>query len=154
MVELTYSQALLYNKAIMKAAESLSDEVALSVPLLFPRWETGVYYEPGFRVSEEIDGEATLYKLREGMAHTSQEDWPPHLTPAMWQRIDDPSEEWPEWVRPTGAHDAYAYGAKSAGMVNIGLINMKRIYMNPAYMDGRKYNNGYFASYIKWRISN
>lgn len=24
----------------------------------------------------------------------------------------DPAQEWPEWIQPTGAHNAYAKGAK------------------------------------------
>lgn len=27
-------------------------------------------------------------------------------------RIADPAQEWPEWIQPTGAHNAYAKGAK------------------------------------------
>ena len=30
----------------------------------------------------------------------------------MWTRIADPAQEWPEWIQPTGAHNAYAQGAK------------------------------------------
>ena len=43
-------------------------------------------------------------------AHTSQASWKPSLTPALWNKIS--IEEWPEWVQPTGAHDAYAKGDK------------------------------------------
>jgi hypothetical protein len=34
----------------------------------------------------------------------------PDLTPALWKLV--PSEEIPVWKQPTGAHDAYALGAK------------------------------------------
>lgn len=34
----------------------------------------------------------------------------PTATPALWVAIS--LEEYPEWVQPTGAHDAYAKGAK------------------------------------------
>lgn len=43
-------------------------------------------------------------------AHTSQEDWTPDATPALWVRIGDPGEEWSEWSQPIGAHDAYMRG--------------------------------------------
>lgn len=36
----------------------------------------------------------------------------PSVSPSLWVRIDDPSQEWPEWVQPTGGTDAYAMGAK------------------------------------------
>ena len=42
----------------------------------------------------------------------------PKDVPALLVKVEDeggeeiPSEEYPEWVQPTGAHDAYAQGAK------------------------------------------
>lgn len=44
--------------------------------------------------------------------HTSQADWTPDVAPSLWVQISDPSEEWPEWSQPLGAHDAYDLGAK------------------------------------------
>jgi hypothetical protein len=40
----------------------------------------------------------------------------PTAVPALWVKIADPAEEWPEWVQPTGAHDAYAKDAKVSHM--------------------------------------
>lgn len=45
-------------------------------------------------------------------AHASQADWTPDAAVSLWVRIADPAEEWPEWIQPTGAHDAYIVGAK------------------------------------------
>ena len=36
----------------------------------------------------------------------------PSTTPSMWTRIGNPGDEWPEWVQPLGAHDAYETGAQ------------------------------------------
>ena len=47
-----------------------------------------------------------LYKCVQ--AHTSQSTWTPDLTPALWARVT--IEEWPEWVQPLGAQDAYMSG--------------------------------------------
>ncbi len=44
--------------------------------------------------------------------HTLQEDWVPGEVPALYKRIGDEGDEWPEWVQPTGAHDAYNKGDK------------------------------------------
>ena len=44
--------------------------------------------------------------------HTSQSDWTPTAAASLWTRIADPTQEWPEWIQPTGVHDAYAKGAK------------------------------------------
>ena len=43
-------------------------------------------------------------------AHTTQNGWEPPNVPALFKRVW--TEEYPEWVQPTGAHDAYAKGAK------------------------------------------
>lgn len=51
-----------------------------------------------------------LYKCVQ--AHRSQADWKPENTPALWTKIGDPTEEYPEWSQPIGAHDAYPLGAK------------------------------------------
>lgn len=92
--------------AIEISAQSLSDEDAVNVPELFPSWEDGHSYQIGDRVSR---GD-TLYKCIQD--HVSQSDWLPENTPSLWNRMDDPEEEWPEWRQPTGAHDAYEKGYK------------------------------------------
>lgn len=84
----------------------LTDEQAEGVIDAFPAWAVGVAYEVGKRV--RYDGK--LYRCVQ--AHTSQEDWTPDATPTLWTRIGDPGDEWPEWVQPTGAQDAYAMGDK------------------------------------------
>ena len=94
----------LLRRLIEKAAASLSDEDALSGVELYPKWVTDRDYTTGDRVQESD----ILYKCIQ--AHTSQASWRPSLTPALWVRVS--IEEWPEWVQPIGAHDAYALGDK------------------------------------------
>lgn len=86
------------------ACTFLTDEQAETVTVLFPKWETGIAYEVGDR--RQYDG--LLYKCVQ--AHTSQADWTPDVVPALWVRTS--TEEWPEWIQPTGAHDAYNQGDK------------------------------------------
>lgn len=71
---------------------------------LFAPWAVGVNYTVG--VFRRYDG--ILYKCVQG--HTSQEDWTPDVTPALWAKVGDPAEEYPEWSQPIGAHDAYLLG--------------------------------------------
>lgn len=85
----------------------LTDEQAETVIGAFPAWVPNTDYKAGDR-RRYSDG--YLYKCIQ--SHKSQEDWTPDKTPALWTRIGDPGDEWPEWVQPTGAHDAYAQGAK------------------------------------------
>lgn len=88
------------------ATSYLDDEQAESVTELFPQWESGVYYAVGDR--RQFDG--LLYRCVQ--PHTSQDDWTPDKTPALWVRTS--TEEWPEWIQPTGVQDAYSKGAKSS----------------------------------------
>lgn len=92
---------------IRRAAESLSDTDALEGVELFPPWAPDTDYVRGQRIRY---GDL-LYRLIPE-THRSQEDWPPDLVPAVWARIDDPDEEWPEWRQPLGSEDAYPAGAK------------------------------------------
>ena len=74
---------------------------------LFEPWVTDKDYAVGKIVTRP---NGNLYKCVQ--AHRSQADWEPENTPALWTKIGDPSEEYPEWSQPLGAHDAYPLGAK------------------------------------------
>lgn len=91
---------------IVKAAASLSDTDALSGIELFDAWAADTAYAVGDRLRYE----GQLYKCL--TAHTSQAQWTPPDAPSLWVRVDDPSQEWPEWRQPLGSTDAYSFGAK------------------------------------------
>ena len=94
-----------YDRIMSDVAISyLTDEEAETVTALFPDWEDGKAYAVGDRV--KYDG--LLYRCVQ--AHTSQSDWAPDVTPALWVRTS--TEEWPEWIQPQGSHDAYNTGDK------------------------------------------
>lgn len=84
----------------------IDDETATEHTDLFSPWVEGIAYEVGNIRSYEGD----LYRCVQ--AHTSQSDWTPDKVPALWTKIGDPAEEFPEWSQPVGAHDAYAKGDK------------------------------------------
>lgn len=90
---------------IEQAVKSLADEAAIDAPELFPRWAVGVDYA----VDDRICYGEKLYKVVQ--AHTSQEDWIPDVTPALFVEVAKPGEI-PVWVQPTGAQDAYMTGDK------------------------------------------
>lgn len=90
---------------IEKAAVSLDDEDALNAVELFPAWETDTSYVLDARVRYEDK----LYKCVQ--AHTSQANWPPDITPALWTEVSKPGEI-PVWKQPTGVQDAYTIGDK------------------------------------------
>ena len=86
------------------ATTYLSDDQAETVTELFPLWEANMAYAIGDRRRYED----LLYRCVQ--AHTSQAGWEPPTVPALWVRTS--TEEWPEWIQPTGAHDAYNKGDK------------------------------------------
>ena len=89
---------------IEKASISLNDEDALESIELFPKWKSSTSYAKDDRVRYL----GILYKCVQ--AHTSQDDWTPDITPALWTVVS--IDEWPEWHQPTGAQDAYMKGDK------------------------------------------
>ena len=103
---MTREEANRYRAAIVQASESLSDEIASTVPDLFDEWKANTYYTVGDRRKYN----EVLYKCL--TAHETQTQWTPDVSPSLWVRTDDPGEEWPEWVQPLGSTDAYPMGAK------------------------------------------
>ena len=101
---MTRGKAKQLRALIESLSASLSDETALTGVELFPPWSVGKSYATGDRVQHE----GTLYKCVQG--HTSQADWTPPATPALWTAVS--IDEYPAWVQPTGAHDAYSKGDK------------------------------------------
>lgn len=101
---ITRAKAHKLREMIVKASISLSDEDALTAIELYPAWKTGTAYA----VDERIRYGETLYRCVQ--AHTSQDNWTPDITPALWTVVS--LDEFPEWVQPTGAQDAYRIGDK------------------------------------------
>ena len=67
---------------IEKAASSLDDNDAANAVKLFPNWTVGI----AVAVGERYQYADKLYKVVQ--AHTTQADWTPDATPAMWAVID------------------------------------------------------------------
>ena len=86
-------------------AANQTDEILIDNMAAFPHWNgDGVQYLTGMLV--QYDGK--LYRVIQ--PHNSQPDWTPDKVPALFVKIS--LEEYPEWVQPTGAHDAYKQGDK------------------------------------------
>ena len=84
----------------------IDDATAAEHAAQFGEWAPSVSYKAGAIRSHE----GLLYRcIRE---HTSQTGWEPAAAASLWTQIADPSEEWPAWSQPVGAHDAYGEGDK------------------------------------------
>lgn len=103
-----YEQAEDLRAGTQALAAAAPDDVVLEQPYaLYDEWSgDGVAYEAG----DVRQRGGLLYRCVQ--AHVSQESWTPEDAPSLWTRIADPAQEWPEWIQPTGAHNAYAKGAK------------------------------------------
>ena len=97
--------AIKLRQMIVKAAISLNDEDALEAVELFPAWAADTDYT----ADERIRYDGKLYRVVQ--THTSQSDWTPDKTPALYTEVALPGEI-PVWKQPTGAQDAYNRGDK------------------------------------------
>lgn len=87
----TVARAVALRPMIEQAAKSFTDAEAAKSPELVARWadHIGEAVAPGDRMSDtDNDGVLRVYRVNDGHGHTTQTDWPPHSTPAMWTIID------------------------------------------------------------------
>lgn len=87
--------------------QGMSDVTQMISDNIFPEWKPNGY--PYF-AGERVTYEGSYYRCIQN--HTSQSDWAPGIAVSLWVSISDPSEEYPEWKQPSGAHDAYQKGDK------------------------------------------
>ena len=93
---------------VKMAQDGELDEVTISEhPSLFPSWSENWTGSKGTILMDE----GKLYRSIHDISNVAQ-NTKPSETPSMWTAISDPTEEYPEWVQPIGAHDAYTIGAK------------------------------------------
>ena len=88
---ITPQRAARLRPVIEQASASLSDGEAAKSPELFPRWadHVGETVKPGDRRSDmDESGVLHVYRVNKGQGHTTQANWPPHNTPAMWTIIN------------------------------------------------------------------
>lgn len=100
------AKARLLRAKIVQSSASLPDTDALQAVELFPKWKPDSHE---YSVGDRVRYNDKLYRCVQ--AHTSQSDWTPDITPALWTEVAEPGEI-PVWKQPTGAQDAYMTGDK------------------------------------------
>ena len=96
---------------------NLTDEQALQVPLMFPKWQAGKEYAVGDRVLYL----GVLYKVLQ--AHTSQAGWEPDIAPSLFaknliikddsgEQVDIPEFEQPDSTNPYMKGDKVKFEGK------------------------------------------
>lgn len=146
--DIEFSEAEIQNKEAQKAMEmlnmnfndqiqTLSDEMALEVPSVFPKWEVGVAYEVGFKLRHND----ILFKVLQ--AHISQEDWEPNKAPSLFAQVivgqvnpETGEQEILEWVQPDNTNP-YMFGDKVLfnGIVYESIID-NNVWSPEAYPQG------------------
>ena len=102
---MTREHAYQLRQMIVKASASLDDTDAMTAVELFEPWRPDTSYT----ADQRLRYGDKLYRCVQ--AHTSQTDWTPDATPALWTEVAKPGEI-PVWRQPTGAQDAYNTGDK------------------------------------------
>ena len=136
LIEQTNKAMEIFNINFNNLLPDLTDEQALEMPLLFPKWQAGKEYAVGDRVLYL----GTLYKVIQ--AHTSQQGWEPDITPSLFAKNlivkDDDGEQVdiPEWEQP-GSTNPYMKGdkVKFEGKVYQSLID-NNVWSPAAYPQG------------------
>ena len=101
-----YSIIMAVKKMLAQSTESLSDEEALEVAVLYPTWAS----KDGEQVSvgERYWYDGKLYKVVQN--HTVQSDWTPDVSASLFTEVT--IEEWPEIRVPIPSSDPYMTGDK------------------------------------------
>ena len=89
----------------MITADELTEKEIKALAGLFRQWEKG----ESVTIGEFRKYKSELYVCVQ--AHTTQSDWTPDVTPALWTIKSAPGVI-PEWNQPAGSHDAYNIGDK------------------------------------------
>ena len=85
--------------------DELDENELLEMIDLYPNYQVGKSY----KVDDIFKYEGKLYKVIQ--EHTSLENWVPSELPALYLSMM-PENVIPEWVQPSGSHDAYNTGDK------------------------------------------
>ena len=97
-------------KALQFFVQTLTNEEAMEIATVYPKYEVGKAYKVDEMLSYGTNavGDPQLYRVVQD--HTSQADWTPDATASLYSPIGLNDSGYPLWSKPTGAHDAYNTG--------------------------------------------
>ncbi len=99
-----------FRRALQMFAASLADDAAMEVAYVYDEWAVGKAYKVGDFIRYGVNGVGDPQLYRVAQNHTSQADWTPDATPALYTAVGLDESGYPVWSQPTGAHDAYNEG--------------------------------------------
>lgn len=123
--------------ALLLALEVADDEQTQVLQAGVPFWEAGQSVDKG---TPRLYGGEVYIAVQ---AHTTQVDWAPPNTPALWRvhRRTTEGAEVSQWVQPTGTHDAYKKGDE---VMHKGRKWRSKIDANTTVPDGDEPHNRYW----------
>ncbi len=104
------AQAVAELMFVKAAQEQQFDETTIAEhPDLFVQWDENWRGKAGDIVQEGSQLYRSIHDVKDAGQNRK-----PSESPSMWTPIGNLLEEFPEWVQPIGAHDAYSKGAKTS----------------------------------------
>lgn len=129
-------------RCLQMFAQTISDDEAMEIATVYPEYVVGKSYKVDEMFTYGVNGVGDPQLYRVVQEHTSQADWTPDKTPALYTPIGLTEKGYPVWSRPTGAHDAYMIGdvVDYNGTLYESLID-GNVYSPDEYPSGwKKYN--------------
>ena len=108
----------------------------MEIATVYPAYAVGTAYKVDDLITYGKDsvGDPQLYRIVQ--AHTSQLDWPPDSTPALYTPIGLDDSGYPIWSQPTGAHDAYDTGDIVTTTATIQIYHRRNVWSPDTYPQG------------------
>ena len=99
-----------FRKELQHYAASLDEETALVIATVYDPYRVGEPYAVGDYITYGTNnvGDPQLYKVIQ--AHTSQSDWPPDQTAALYSPVGLDESGYAVWSQPISSADAYNAG--------------------------------------------
>lgn len=106
----TLQAAEQFFKVVQFFAASLPEDRAMEVSTIYDPWKPDKLMKKGTYVvyGKNGVGDPQLYRVEQ--EHTSQADWTPDKTAALYTAIGLTDAGYTVWSPPTGGHDAYNEG--------------------------------------------
>lgn len=97
-------------KALQYFVMSLTDEEAMVVACVYPKWEANITVKSNeiYSFGTNLVGDPQLYRCLQD--HKTQGDWTPDIAVSLWSPIGISGDGIPVWSQPVGAGDAYNKG--------------------------------------------
>ena len=90
----------------LSTAKTITGTQIVSCQSLLPKWESGI----AVKESQCYTYQDKVYRVNKGQGHTTQDDWTPDKTPAMWTIIDVEHAGTSEDPIPASRGMEYEYG--------------------------------------------